>query len=165
MELKEALRTALDFEEKGCKIYKEAESKTKNPIVEKTFRYLAEQEQNHINEIKEFIRQERANVELKEDSLENTKNFFTTTIDEFKEKTELSKDDIKAHETALELEQNSYDFYNGEAEKTNDGELKKFFEFLMEQENTHYMLIQKAYAYIKDPANFYVEEEQWVFEG
>ena len=165
MNLKEALQTALDFEEKGCNIYKESASKTKNPVVEKTFRYLAEQEQNHINEIKEFIRKEKADVELKEDSLENTKKFFMATIDEFREKIELSKDDTKAHETALELEQNSYDFYKGEAEKTDDRELKKFFEFLMEQENTHYMLIEKAYAYIKDPANFYVEEEQWVFEG
>lgn len=164
MDLKEALRTALDFEEKGRNIYKEAASKTKNPIVEKTFRYLAEQEQNHTNKIKEFTRQERADVELKGDSLEDTKNFFTTTVQEFKEKIELSEDDAKAHETALELEQSSYDFYKEQIEKA-DGAAKNLFRFLMEQENTHYMLIQKAYNYIKDPANFYVEEEQWVFEG
>ena len=44
MELKEALESALEFEKRGQKLYSEAAEKTENPIVEKTFKYLAEQE-------------------------------------------------------------------------------------------------------------------------
>ena len=167
MELKQALQTALDFEEKGHKIYEETASKTKNPIVANTFRYLADQELLHIEEIKEYI--EKLNnghkIELRGDKLEGVKKFFSMTAKEFKEKTELSNDDLKAHETALELEQKSYDFYKEQHNKTTDEEAKKFFEFLMHQENAHYELIQKAYDFIKDPAAFYAEEEKWVVEG
>lgn len=187
MDLKEAFQTALDFEQKGHKIYAQTANKTNNPLVEKTFRYLADQELIHIEEIKEYIK--RLNngdkVELKGDTLEDTKKFFTTTLKEFKEKTELSDDDLKAHETALELEQNSYNFYKQQHNKTDDEvlrnskkisgtqkipkeffrELKKFFKWLMEQENAHYELIQKAYEYIKNPIGFYTEEEKWMAEG
>jgi len=163
MDIKEALQTALDFEVKGKKIYEETAVKTKNPIVAKTFNYLAEQELHHVKEIKEYTENEK--IEMKGDKLEDTKKFFSMTVKEFKEKTELSDDDIKAHETALELEQNAYDFYKEQHEKTDNEELKKFFKFLMEQENAHYELVQKALEYIKDPAGFYAEEEGWLLEG
>jgi len=161
--IKEALQTALDFEQKGHDIYKQAAEKTSNLIVKKTFTYLAEQETNHIEEIKEYIEQEK--IELKGDKLEDTKQFFTTTVKEFKEKTELSDDDIKAHETGLELEQDAYNFYKEQKEKTDNEELKNFFTFLMEQENAHYELIRKAYDFIKDPAAFFSEEEAWMVDG
>lgn len=167
MELKKAFQTALDFEQKGHKIYEEIANKTKNPIVAKTFRYLANQELIHIEEIKEYI--EKLNnghkVGLRGDKLKETQKFFNITIKEFKKKTELSRDDLKAHETALELEQKSYDFYKKQYDRTKDKELKKFFKWLMEQENTHYELIQKAYEYIKNPIGFYTEEEKWIVDG
>jgi len=163
MELKKALEIALDFEQKGYDVYKRVAGKAKNPIVAKTFKYLAEQELNHIEEIKGYIAEEE--IELKGDKLEGVKKFFSMTVEEFKEKTELSDDDLKAHETALELEQKSYDFYKEQYEQTGKEELKRFFKFLMEQENAHYELIQKAHNYIKDPEGFYVDEEKWIFEG
>ncbi len=163
MELKEALQTALDFEEKGHRIYEDVAGNTKNPVVAKTFRYLANEELNHIEELKEYM--EKGKIELKGDKLEDTKKFFSMTVKEFKEKTELSDDDLKAHETALELETSSYDFYKEQHDVAGNGEVKEFFKFLMEQENAHYELIQKAYEFIKNPVGFYTEEEKWVVEG
>lgn len=167
MDLKQALKTALDFEQKGHKIYEETSNKTKNPIVAKTFRYLAGQEFIHIEEIKKYI--EKINnghkLELLGDTLKETQKFFTTTIAKFKKKTELSKDDLKAHEIALELEQSSYDFYKQQHEKTGEKGAKEFFKWLMAQENAHYELIRKAYDFIKNPIAFYTEEEKWMADG
>lgn len=167
MDIKQALKTALDFEQKGHSIYEETSNSTKNPIVAKTFRYLVNQELIHIEEIKEYLEKlnNSHNIELKGDTLTDTKKFFTSTVKEFKAKTELSDDDLKAHETALELEQKSYDFYKEQHNQTADEEAKKFFKWLMGQENTHYEFIQKAYDFIKDPVGFYTEEEQWIVEG
>jgi rubrerythrin len=167
MDLKKAFQTALDFEQKGHDIYEEISNKTNNPIVSKTFRYLANQELIHIEEIKEYL--EKLNngnkIELKGDTLEDTKKFFTLTTKEFKEKTELSDDDLKAHETALELEQNSYNFYKEQHDNTEDQEAKNFFKWIMDQENTHYEFVRKAYDYLKDPVGFYTDEEEWIVEG
>lgn len=167
MDLKKSFQTALTFEQKGHKIYEEISNNTENPIVAKTFRYLADQELIHIEEIKEYIKKldNGHRVKLKGDTLEDTKHFFTTTVKEFKEKTELSDDDIKAHETALELEQKSYTFYKEQHDATNDTEAKKFFKWLMKQENSHYELVQKSYDYLKNPAAFYTEQEKWMADG
>ena len=165
MELKKILQTALEFEKKGHNIYSETAKKSINPIVKRTFDYLAGQEINHINEITEFIKKEKPKIKLKGDRINETQNFFNTTVSEFKEKTKLSTDDIKAHETALELEQSAFDFYKSQIGKSKDNFADKFFTFLMEQEQAHYNLIQKSYEYIKDPENFYSDKEGWMFEG
>ena len=104
MEFKEAMQQALEFEKRGHDIYLDTANKTMNPIVKKTFSYLAEQETNHIREIQEYVDQEHPDmekIELKGDKLDGVKQFFNMTVKEFKEKTELSEDDIKAHEVAL----------------------------------------------------------------
>ncbi|MBU0627915.1 MAG: ferritin family protein [Nanoarchaeota archaeon] len=167
MELKQALQTALEFEKKGHSIYEETANKTKNPIVAKTFRYLSNQELIHIEEIKEYI--EKLNnshkIELKGDNLKQTQEFFNTTITQFKEKTELSDDDLKAHETGLILERRAYDFYKEQHDNSTDEETKKFFKWIMTQENAHYEFIRRAYDFIKDPVAFYSEEEQWMVDG
>lgn len=167
MELKKALQTALEFEQKGHKIYEEAAINTQNNIIEKTFRYLANQELIHIEEIKEYMQKlsDGHKVEFRGDTLKQTQQFFTTTIEKVKKKTELSQDDINAHETALELEQSAYDFYKQQHDKTNDQDAKKFFKWLMAQENAHYTFIQKAYEFIKNPIAFYTEGEKWMADG
>ncbi len=163
MELKEALNKALDFEQKGHDIYEEIAKKTKNQIVAETFSYLADQELSHIQGIKDYL--ENNQIELGGEAPSHTKEFFTMTVKEFRKKTALSKDDIKAHETALELEKSSYEFYKKQNISTKDEELKKFFSVLMDQENAHYELIQKAYEFIKNPTAFYTEEEGWMADG
>ncbi|MEM4261063.1 MAG: ferritin family protein [Candidatus Woesearchaeota archaeon] len=165
MKIKKALQTALGFEEKGNKLYLEVAKKTKNEIVKETFMYLANQEYLHIKEIKEFIEKEHPNINLLGDNPHETKEFFDTTISKFKKKITLNKTDIKVYETALNLEKSSYNFYKQEFNKANDEKTRKFFKFLMAQESAHYTLLSNTYNYIKDPANFYMEEEGWIFEG
>ena len=118
-----------------------------------------------LKEIKEFIEKKSPNIELKGDRLEDTKKFFTMTVKEFKEKTAFTEEDVKAHETALQLEQSAYDFYKELFGKAKDEKTKEFFKFLMEQENAHYMFIQKAHEFIKNPDQFFAEEEGWIVEG
>jgi len=167
MELKDALKTALDFEIKGHKIYEEVSNKTENEIIARTFRYLADQELIHIQAIKEYMGKSGAIpfTNVNRDSLKGMKQFFNTTITEFKKKTELSDDDIKAHETGLELEKSSYDFYKEKFQNSKDPKAKKFFEWLMVQENAHYELIRNTYDFIKNPVAFYTEEERWMADG
>ncbi|MBN1503095.1 ferritin family protein [Candidatus Woesearchaeota archaeon] len=165
MELKQALKTALDFEQKGKDIYNKTAEKTQNELVRKTFGYLAEQEQNHINEIKEFIKKESPDIGLLGDKPEQVKKFFTMTISEFKEKAEISRSDEQAYKTALELETSSYNFYNEQKNQSQDEQTKKFFQFLMDQEKAHYDFIEKSLAFVKDPGHFYQSEESWFFEG
>lgn len=163
MDIKQVLQIALDFEKKGQEIYYKTAEKTQNPIVKKTFNYLAQQELLHIEEIKDYIKENKIN--LGGDNLKKTKQFFAKTTQEFKNKTELSKDDEQAHIVALEMEKEAYNFYEEQLVSADDEELKAFLEFLMEQENAHYELIQKSLDFIKNPEGFLAGEEGWLFEG
>jgi len=167
MDIKQALETALEFEKKGHNIYEETSNKTTNPIVAKTFTYLANQELFHIEEIMEYIQKldDGHNIELKGDTLADTKKFFNSTVKEFQEKTEISDDDLKAHETALELEQNAYNFYKEQLDQDLDEKTEEFLKWLMDQENAHFEYIQKSLEFIKDPTGFYTEEEAWMVDG
>lgn len=161
--LSDALKQALEFEEKGKRIYEDSAGSTHNEIVKKTFSYLAEQEEFHIKEIRRYIDANR--IELSGDQQHETRQFFMATIEEFKHKTSLSKDDIKAHETALELEKQSYTFYHQQYLEAKEPELKQFFDFLMKQEKAHYELVDKTLQYIRDPVAFFQKSEDTIFEG
>jgi rubrerythrin len=165
MNIQQALQTALAFEKKGKKIYTEAAEKTKNPFVKEVFSYLARQEENHVQELAAFIEKHHPDIKLEGDTQEETKHFFTMTADKFNEKLKVSKKDLQAYEAGLELERSAYAFYKKELEEAPDEKTRHFFTFLIEQESAHYSLIRNAYDYLKDPANFHMEEERWMFEG
>ncbi|MBN2881204.1 ferritin family protein [Candidatus Woesearchaeota archaeon] len=164
MDFKELMNKAYEFEKTGFEIYSSAANKTQNPIVKSIFEYLANQEEKHASEIKAYV--DRNQIELLGDSVQKTQEFFTTTVKEFKDSVHaISDDDSKAYEKALELEQSSYDFYKERLAETNEEEMKKFLQFLMDQENAHYDLIQKSYEFTKDPKHFFADNENAFFEG
>ncbi|MBD3261858.1 MAG: hypothetical protein GF334_09375 [Candidatus Altiarchaeales archaeon] len=165
MDLKEALKVALEMEQKGHKIYKDAAERTANPHVRETFNYLADQEIHHITEIEDYIASESPVQELKGDTQTQVQDFFTTTTQKFKEKTALAEDDVKAYETGMDLERKGYAFYKQQYEQATGEEAKKFFDFLMHQENAHYELLEKDYEYLSDTIGFFGKEEEHMFEG
>jgi len=156
---------ALKFEKEGFEIYTNAASKTKNPIIEKTFDYLAGQELTHIDEIKEFIEKNDPHVKLRGDQLPEVKGKFEEITKDLKKGAEFSGDDIAAHEAGLVFEKKAYEFYKERLAEADDEVAKKFFKFLMLQEFAHYQMIEKTYDYIKDPEGWYAQEEGWIEEG
>lgn len=165
MELKNALKTALEFERKGQNIYDEASKKSENLIAKKTFEYLAKQELNHIREIEAFIKKDSPDIKLEGDTPEETEKFFKTTVKEFKDKTFMSHDDKMIYHTAMDLEESAFEFYEEQMKKAKDQKTKRFFEFLLAQENAHFAFLSKSLDFIKHPENFFKNEENWNFEG
>ena len=166
MELKEALKIALDFEKKGHDIYSAASKKSKNSVTKKTFEYLAKQESYHIKNINTYAKTENIPKKMDGDSVKDTQSFFSTTTKDFEKKAQIfSNDEIKLYESAMELEQASYEFYKAQKEKAESKESKKFFEFLVTQENAHFALLQKTLDFLKDPENYFSKEESRMFEG
>lgn len=166
MELLQALKTAIDFEEKGYEIYSQASKKSKNSLTKKTFEYLAKQEKNHIKNIQFYIKKESIDKKNLGDTVKDTQAFFGLSIKDFEKKAQIfSNDEIKLYESAMSLEQASYDFYKAQKEKAKTKEAKKFFEYLLTQENAHFELLQKTLDFLKDPKNYFSKNESWMFEG
>jgi rubrerythrin len=160
-----AMQKALDFEKKGFSVYTDVAQTSFNPVVIRTFTFLAEQEENHIAEIKRYIEKENPEMKLKGEGLAGIKQFFNMSVEEYREGIEFSKSDLSAYEKALGLEQSSYDYYKVQFQSAKDNHEKKFFKFLMEQESAHYLLIENTLNFLKDPSQFFAETEDWIFEG
>lgn len=167
----EALKLAIENELKVRKFYLEHAENMKNELAKKTFLFLADEELRHIDEIKAFNKAIHEGNEpdidagTEDEAINRSKEFFSTTAKAIAEKAAANEADIKAYEMGLEIEQKGYDFYKETAEKAEHSNIKKFFEFLTKEENAHYALLSNAINYLKNPDDFFQDQESWFFEG
>ncbi|MBW2981869.1 ferritin family protein [Candidatus Woesearchaeota archaeon] len=160
----EALKYALDFEEKGEKIYRDIAENSEDDFVKNTFNGLADDEVVHEKVIKGFIGGNADFSELKKVTLD-PKRFFGTVTEEFKKRAKMHGAELKPFDIGIELEKQSIAYYKEQLEKASTEEAKKFFEFLVKQEQFHLKSLQQAKDFLGDPENFYVEFERWSFGG
>ena len=165
-EMKELLAKALEMEEKGHAFYVEMGKKCKNKITQDTFKFLADNELLHLAKIKEFYTALQNEESLPEIDWAQTGeqrhkelDLFGKNIDQLKEKIKRDDQDKQACEFALRLEKDGYDYYAKILQQSSDQKIKRFMEFLLGEEQTHYDGIQKLYTYITDSHNWYMYEE------
>jgi len=163
-EFVEALKYALNFEEKGEKIYRDIAENSDDDFVKNIFNGLADDEVVHENVIKKYIEGKADFAELKKVTLD-PKRFFGTVTEEFKQRAKMHGAELKPFDTGVELEKKSIAYYKEQLKKASTEESKKFFEFLIKQEEFHLKNLQEAKDFLGDPENFYVEFERWSLEG
>lgn len=165
------LEVALENEIRGRKLYSQYAGTVKSEVARRVFIHLANEELRHIEDIQKFIGSLEGKIAIdmakivKGGSLDKTKHFFGKLVDELKEVARPSDDDNKSRKVAMRIERAGYEYYKKGAETTENQKLKKFFEFLMKQEQSHYMLIKDAFDYANDPDSWYAEHEHWLLEG
>ena len=159
----EALNTALKNEIDSYDFYKNVEEKASDPLTKKTFHFLAEQELGHMDKIKKYGLIKDVDSEFSTEKVrENVKTLFDKNIKEFSKKL---KSDLGPYKAALDIETTGFTYYKQASESTNNPKLKKFFIFLMKEEQIHYTLIENSMKYIQSPEDFFAQEEDWFFEG
>ncbi len=165
------LKAALENEIKGRELYSQYAKTVKNELAKKVFEILANEELTHIADIEKFINASKDFAEINveqmtsEDSVKHAKEVFGKIVSELYKKIEPSDDDNTSRDVAMEFEKNGYEYYKKGAEATVNMKLKKFLEWLMEQEQAHYMFIRNAFEYMNNPESWYAGEEGWLLEG
>jgi rubrerythrin len=166
-----ALKLAIDNEKTVRDFYLKNAAKMKHEIAKKTFLFLADEELKHIDAINTFNKSiHDGDVPVidsgaEDEAINAVKEFFSDTVKTAAEKAVASQSDLNSYEAGLILEQKGYDFYKKCAEKSEHPNVKKLFEFLMKEENSHYALISNAINYFKSPEEYFQGEESWFFEG
>ncbi|MBN2459044.1 ferritin family protein [Candidatus Woesearchaeota archaeon] len=166
-----ALKLAINNENEVRNFYLEHAAKMKSEIAKKTFIFLADEELKHIDAINAFSKSLHDGDEpiidagTEDEAVNAVKEFFSRTVKAAVEAAVASESDLKAYEAGLQLEQKGYDFYKQAAEKAEHPNVKKLFEFLMKEENSHYALISNALVYLRSPDDYFQGEESWFFEG
>ncbi len=166
-----ALKMSVDYEKKIRNFYLKHSEKMRNELAKKTFIFLANEELKHIDAIKNFSKSIHDGEEPVIDSgtegeaINRAKEFFSTSIEEMAKKAAASKDELKTYELDLDMEMKGYNFYKDVAGKAEHSNVKKLFEFLIKEENSHYVLVSNAINYLKNPEEYFQTEESWFFEG
>jgi rubrerythrin len=161
--LLEPLQTALALERKGMQFFRQAAASTKGAVAQRTFHFLAGEEEKHIERIKQFY------ASLVEDGLPRVTTEFPSDaqsrLDEFNRVlVDLSKtisagtSDVEAYETALAFENGAEDFYEVQMKTAEDPSVRNFYQWLINEEEMHARLIQSCLDFVNDP-------EQWFKRG
>ncbi|HJX05360.1 MAG TPA: ferritin family protein [Candidatus Nanoarchaeia archaeon] len=166
-----ALKLAVENEKKVRGFYLKSAAKMKNELAKKTFIFLADEELKHIDAINAFNKSIHEGEEpvidsgTEDEAINDVKEFFSDAVKNAVEKAIAGQSDLESYEAGLTLEQKGYDFYKKNAAKAEHLNVKKLFEFLMKEENSHYALISNAINYFKKPEEYFQDEESWFFEG
>ena len=163
-----ALETALKMEKTGYDLYMKAAQKTSNKLGRSTLEAIAVKELDHIKAIEEFA-QKNIGKAIESIHPEDKKDYVRAVMDKFAKYLDenITKDsDLeKAYKAALGLEKSSYNFYKDLFNRSSDPQSKKFFEFLMGEENNHYELLSETLEYLNSPKDWFREKERWIIEG
>jgi len=172
----EAMKIALEMERKGYQLYTEAAAKTNNKLGKATLEAIAAKEIDHIKNIEAYCQKPAEGVltirtNLREISHREKIDYIRDIIDKTgAQLEELIKADsnlLEIYKLAMDLERESYDFYQKLKEETDEKatDLKDFLGFLMKEENNHYEILQETLQYLDHPGDWFREQERWIVEG
>ncbi|MDI6783697.1 MAG: ferritin family protein [bacterium] len=168
----DALHTALKLELDSAAFYQEAAKNAKNPLGKGTFESLIKEELGHIQMVKKAYtsiteannwNEVEKNIPTKIDA--TTKTIFQIKKTELEQKLDPESDEMQALKTAMDIENEGYKFYEKMALETTDPIGKKMYEFLKDEENRHWELLNNTFEYLSDPALWFAKEEKHIYDG
>lgn len=168
----QALQFALDFEKRGEKFYRDSIQKVNDEFAKRTLKFLADEELNHIEKINRF--NEALVKNYKDFDLdahcqtklpEKIENHLKEAIKREEEKIRPQSSDIEIYDMAIDMERAGYAIYKESYEQSDDKKIKKFFEFLIKEENLHYDLLAATKRYLEDPSYYFEDYGGWIFGG
>ncbi len=174
LDLAKAAKNAIQLEKKGYDIYRNGAAKTSNVLGKYTLEMIAKKELDHIKAIEEFMEGiaghpaalDKATSDINpKEKIDYVKPIMDKLAGQLKTKVSPDPDLRAVYETALSLETDSFNLYKKLSSDAGEPKVKKFFEFLMGEENLHYELLQDTLKYLDDPAEWFKEQERWIVEG
>jgi len=170
----QSLNTAIKTEQDGRAFYLEAANRATNPLAKSVFTHLAAEELIHIEVIQRFYdelkssgtcRESQSNLEASGQSQGRLKNVFEKACRDIDQAVTGDTASLEAYEKAMEFEQQAYDMYKNLLESSGDCMAHQLYEFMMEQENQHYIFLKETHDYLEKPGDWFLREEKPSFEG
>jgi len=170
----QSLHTALKTEQDGRTFYLEAAERASNPLAASVFEHLADEELVHIEVIQKFYDElkstgtcQEAESDLKAPDTPQTrlKNVFEKARQNMDREVTADTASLEAYEKAMEFEQKAYDMYKNLSSGSGDCVAGRLYEFMMEQENQHYVFLKETHDYLEKPGEWFQRQEKPLFEG
>ena len=160
LQLLEPLQTALNLELEGRAFFAEAAATTHSRVARETFEFLAAEEDRHIERIREIYDSLEATGE---DNLPEVQpsdasvrlTAFNDTLAKLRDRITSSTTDVEAYRAALAFENGAEDLYHQKAAESTNPTIRKFYEWLIEEEEMHARLLQSCLDFVEDPVAWF----------
>ena len=166
----DALRIAIQMEIDGKEYYLKASQESSNELGKKLLESLATEEDTHrqkFEEIYSAIRNKRAwpTTDFQPDGGKRLRTIFARATEGMNSNIKSLTTELDAIQTAMDLENKTYDFYKSQGGNATYDAERDFYETLAAEEREHHLILLDYYEYLKDPAGWFVKKEHPSLDG
>lgn len=166
----EALQKAIQMEIDGKEFYQKASQASTNKLGKELLKKLSAEEDIHrkvFENIYSTISDKKGWPEqkIKHDSGKGLKTVFSEAMENMAGNYKPIPSELDAIQTAMEMENKTYDFYRAQGEKATYDAEKELYAALTIQEEEHHRVLLDYYEFLKDPAGYFVKTEHPSIDG
>jgi len=165
-----ALQVAIQMEIDGKQYYLKASQESSNEAGKKLLQSLAAEEDTHrqkFEQIYKAIQAQRAwpVTDFQPDGGKRLRTIFAKATAESSADVKAPAGELDAVQTAMAMENKTYDFYKSQGENATYDAERDFYNTLTAEEREHYLILLDYYEYLKDPAGWFVTKEHPSLDG
>jgi rubrerythrin len=166
----DVLQIAIRMETDGKEYYLKASRESNNELGKKLLESLATEEDIHrqkFEEIYNAIRSRKAwpVSDFQPDGGKRLRTIFAKTTEEMSSNIKSLTTELEAVQTAMSMENKTYDFYKSQEGSATYTTERDFYETLATEEREHHLILLDYFEYLKDPAGWFVSKEHPSLDG
>jgi len=165
-----ALQIAIQMEIDGKEYYLKVSQESSNELGRKLLQSLAAEEDIHQQKFYEIYNARRNKkawpvTDFQPDGGKRLRTIFARVTEEIGSNLKAPATELDAIQTAIDMENKSYDFYKSQTEVATYGADRDLYETLAMEEREHQLVLLDYYEYLKDPAGWFVSQEHPSLDG
>jgi rubrerythrin len=166
----EALQVAIQMEIDGKEYYLKASQESGNKLGKQLLQSLAAEEDVHQQKFKQIydaIHNQKAwpVTDFQPDGGKRLRTIFARATEEIGPKIKAPATELDAIQTAMSMENKTYDYYTHQGENAAYDAEQDFYQTVAAEEKEHYLILLDYYEYLKDPAGWFVTKEHPSLDG
>jgi rubrerythrin len=166
----EALKTSIQMEVDGKEFYLKSSQASTNELGKKLLKQLAAEEDIHRKVFEKIFKNISAHQgwpasKIGDDRIQGLKTVFAEAINAMRKDTKTITAELSAVETAMDMENKTYDFYKKRSGLAIYSGEKEFYEEVAAQEKEHHRLLLDYFEFLKNPAAWFVQKEHPSIDG
>jgi len=166
----EALQIAIQMEIDGKEYYMKASQESGNELGKKLLQALATEEDIHrqkFEQIYNAIRNKKAwpVTDFQPDGGKRLRTIFARATEEIGSNIKSLATELDAIQTAMGMENETYDFYKRHGESATHNAERDFYHAVAAEEKEHHLVLLDYYEYLKDPSGWFVKTEHPSLDG
>ena len=166
----DAIQIAIQMEIDGKQYYLKASQESSNPLGKELLESLAAAEDTHLQkfvQIYDAIRSQKGwpIIIIPPGSNKELRTIVARATEELVSNRKASTTELDAIQTAIDMENKTYDFYKSQGVKTAHDAERGFYQAVAAQEREHLRVLLDYYEYLKNPAGWFVKKEHPSLDG